>query len=208
MPDWNAIWKSIDARIQRAVGRVRVASRGAVRGSTTTTMAPELDLEVLEDEVVDAVELFQHAGFRCVPPADAEVIVVHVGAGRGHMVVIATADRNTAPTDQVAGDSAIYSTSATQSRVLCKADGTVEITSSSGGKVTLDGSGNILLGDGASDFVALSSKVTTEIDTLRSELLTHTHQYVPGASGSANTTVVSGIGATSSSVAADTVKAL
>lgn len=48
------------------------------------------------------------------------------------------------------------------------------------GKVTVDAGTEILLGDGASQFVALASLVKAEIDALKATFDSHTHLYSPG----------------------------
>lgn len=123
--DWNHILQTIDARIERAVSRVRLAQKAVLSAVTATTKAPECDAELLADERIPGMELYQQAGFRSIPIVGAEAIVIQVGGRGGHRVVIATADRANAPTDLVAGEVAIYSTGG--AKVVCKLDGSVVI---------------------------------------------------------------------------------
>lgn len=93
-------------------------------------------LEATADEKDTDVEVFPNAGFYSRPPdaAEAEVIVVKVGASTRHAVVIASRDEETRQAvpeaKALAADEAIVYNSAAV--VYLKADGTIEIKSAGG----------------------------------------------------------------------------
>lgn len=155
--DWNEIWRQIEARIERATGRLRFAVRAVVLAADPSTALPQLNIEALANERLPA-ELFQHYGFKSVPPTSAEAIAVQVGGRGGHYVVIATGDRSTAPSGLVSGDSCIYA--ATGARVTAKADGTIEISTPSGGTISMDASGKINLNAGTKGVARVGDSVT------------------------------------------------
>jgi phage gp45-like len=121
------------------------------------------------------VEVFSGIGFFARPPDDSnsEVIVVKVGGGSEHPVIIATRDEQTrqafvAIASMLSDESAMYNS---QVRVHCQ-----------GGEVFVDdGSGAVPL--------ALKS----DVDTIRSELNGHEHTYIP-TSGVAQPPVLTTLG--------------
>ena len=105
-----------------------------------------LQLILLAGEVADDVERLQPLGLTAVPEAGAEALVVAVGGNRSHLLVIGCEDRRKRPKDLADGEVMLYGLSG-GSKILLKADGTVEITPGASGKVIVNGdieaSGNI-----------------------------------------------------------------
>jgi phage baseplate assembly protein V len=67
-----------------------------------------LQVELLEGEIQNEVERFQHYGFTSHPKAGAEAIGVAIGGTRGHMVVIAVDDRRFRLVNLEEGEVALY----------------------------------------------------------------------------------------------------
>ena len=95
-----------------------------------------------DNEEGDDAELFQQVGFASRPPAgaNAEVIVVNVGASPNTPVIVACRDEDTrraffAGANALAEDEAALYNSSAQVRV--KADGTVEVDDGAGGAIAL-----------------------------------------------------------------------
>jgi phage gp45-like len=156
--NWKATWNQIDARIARALGRVQAARRMVLSAVNGTTRVPELDGEGWADQPLPGLEYFQHFGFRSVPPVGAEAIALQIGGAGGHLVVVACADRATAPVDMGVGDAAIFSSIG--ARVLVRADGSIDITTPSGGAVQLDAAGQVLLNAGVVGVARLGDTVS------------------------------------------------
>jgi phage gp45-like len=117
--------------------RVRLmVSRGVIKKVQDSGKLQTLQLELLADEIKDAVERFQQYGFTSYPKVNAEVLFVAVGGARDHGVVVAVDDRRYRPKTLSEGESALY-TAQNGIRVLCKADGKVELGSSPSDFVSL-----------------------------------------------------------------------
>lgn len=90
-------------------GRVRMMiGRAILRLVNDTAMAQSAQVEMLDDEVHDAVERFQNYGFTSVPHEGAEAVVVCVGGLRSHGIVIATEDRRYRLKGLEGGEVALY----------------------------------------------------------------------------------------------------
>ena len=83
-------------------------------------------VSLLRDEAKTAVERFQNYGFSSNAPADSEVIVVFVGGGRDHGVVVGTDDRASRFTGLAAGEVAIYTNEGDS--IVLRRDSIIEIT--------------------------------------------------------------------------------
>lgn len=81
---------TIDARIRRALGKIRLAFRG--KGGAINTAGPVqlVDGEGLKDEPIRGAELMQHYGFTATPPAGFMYVAVPVGGKTAHSVMVAT----------------------------------------------------------------------------------------------------------------------
>jgi phage baseplate assembly protein V len=91
----------------------------------------------LAREQLDRVERFQPYGLSAHPEAGAEVLLACVGGNREHAIAIAVDDRRHRPTGLAAGEVTLYSKHGQS--VLLKADGSVEVTSSSAIKLAVAG---------------------------------------------------------------------
>lgn len=81
---------TIDARIRRALGQIRLAFRG--RGGPINNAAPVqlADADGLAGEQLRASELMQHYGFTSTPPAGFMYVAIPVGGKTAHSVMVAT----------------------------------------------------------------------------------------------------------------------
>lgn len=81
---------TIDARIRRALGQIRLAFRG--KGGAINTAAPVqlVDGEGLQGEPIRGNELMQHYGFTSTPPAGFMYVAVPVGGKTAHAIMVAT----------------------------------------------------------------------------------------------------------------------
>jgi len=135
MPD---IAQLVKRMLEPLASRVNLAiSRGVVKLVDDAPRMQELQVTLLKGEVLDKVEHFQPLGLSSVPLTDAEVVVACVGGLREHPLAIVVDDRNYRPTGGAPGEVTIYHPTAGQ-RIVLKASGDVEITTS-GGKVTIAG---------------------------------------------------------------------
>lgn len=87
MKGLDRLLKPLNGRIQMMIGRaVIVAANDALK-------AQGLQVELLDGEVQDGIEHFQHYGLTSVPLAGAEAVVAFVGGLRSHGICIGTVDR-------------------------------------------------------------------------------------------------------------------
>jgi phage baseplate assembly protein V len=166
------------APLQRRV-RLMVA-RGIIELVDDSKKLQTAQVTIQDDVVRDDVERFQQYGFSSVPKADAEAIVLMVGGNADHPVVINVDDRRYRPRNLAEGESCMY-TLGNGVRVLCKANGTIEI------------------GTSPTDFVALASKVNAELTKISTTLSSLT--------GGITTVASFGTPYSKASVAASEVKA-
>ena len=134
-------WMAVDQRIERAVQRLASPVRGIYNSAKGSVPALAAQVRARFGEVVSDREVAQVFGLASVPPAETEIILVHVGGDPGHPVAVADIDRNHRPDDLVAGESVLYSTG--QGRVHVKADGSVVVSSVGGATVTLTAAGAV-----------------------------------------------------------------
>ncbi len=73
--------------------------------------------------------------------------------------------------------------------------------------VALPGATQMLVGESATQFVALANLVLSELNDIRSKFDTHTHLYIPGSNPSVATAVPAAAMGPASSVASTTLKA-
>ena len=99
---------TIDARIRRALGQIRLAFRG--KGGAINTAAPVqlVDGEGLKDEPIRGNELMQHYGFTSTPPAGFMYVAVPVGGKTAHAVMVATEHGSYRMKGLKTGEVAIY----------------------------------------------------------------------------------------------------
>ncbi len=86
----------------------------------------QVQVELLADETKDNVERFQQYGFTSVPLEGAEALVVFLGGGRDHGIVLAIDDRRYRLTELKNGDVALYTDEGTS--IVLTRDKTIKIT--------------------------------------------------------------------------------
>ncbi len=166
------------APLQRRV-RLMVA-RAIVELVDDSRKMQTVQVSLQADTLRDEVEHFQPFGFSSVPAAGAEAIVLTVGGTSDHPVTIVVDDRRYRPTSLAEGESCLY-TLANGVRVLCKADGTVEI------------------GTEPSEFAARADRVDAELEALKDKFNGHTHQAITSVTPAAGPGVSGGVGSTGAS---------
>lgn len=118
--------------LRRSV-RLMVA-RGVIKLVNNSTKVQELQVALLNGEVRDGVEHFQHYGFSSVPLPGGEYLAVFVGGRRSHGIVIANDDRRYRPTTWEPGEVGLYDHLG--KFLVLKANGDVHITAT---RVVIDG---------------------------------------------------------------------
>jgi phage baseplate assembly protein V len=132
----------IKAELERIRGKVRsIASRAVIKLVKDGLKTQSVQLNILAGETTpDDTERFQQYGFTSVPLEGAEAIVLHLGGGRDHGVVIATEDRRYRLTGLADGEVALYDDQ--DQKIHIKRD-----------RIVIEGTA-IELGDGATKEVA------------------------------------------------------
>jgi phage baseplate assembly protein V len=153
---------------------VRLMSVSRARSNGRWALQGHVDPITGKDETAQEVRDFSASGIISLPlaGADAEVVVLQVGAGFKHAVIVGKRDESTpVPTTVEPGETLVYTG---QAYVKLDKDGNVTIRCKAGGTVSIDDGGGA---------VALALK--SDVDELRSKLVAHTHPGV--TSGGANT---------------------
>lgn len=81
---------TIDARIRRALGGIRLAFRGVITRVTSDAPVQLVQLDGVAGEQLQDNELMQHYGFTSNPPAGTMAVVLPVGGKTAHGIVVAT----------------------------------------------------------------------------------------------------------------------
>jgi phage baseplate assembly protein V len=122
----------------------------------------QVQVELLADEVKDAVERFQQYGFTSVPLEGAEALVVFLAGGRDHGIAFSIDDRRYRLTELKGGDVALYTDEGT--KIVLGRDKTITIaceTWAVGGVKSKDGD------DDAVETVTIKAKkFTVDCETL------------------------------------------
>jgi phage baseplate assembly protein V len=105
---------------------MNMVTRGVIAQSDDEPGMQNVQISLLRDEGKTAVERMQNYGFSSHAPVDSEVLVVFVGGGRDHGVIVATDDRASRFTGLGAGEVAIYTNEGDS--IVLKRDNIVEIT--------------------------------------------------------------------------------
>lgn len=82
--------------------------RAVVSNVDDSTKRQVLQIGVLEGEPLDGAEHFQPYGYKSVPRAGAESVVIFPNGDHGHPLVIVTDDRNYRPPGWDSGDAGLY----------------------------------------------------------------------------------------------------
>lgn len=102
------MWHKVDAYINRAISRVRLAFRAVIGDVSATGDVQFMDGTGLAGEQLEANELFQHYGFTSVPLAGSMAVVLPIGGRTAHGIVIATEHGSYRLKGLQSGEVAIY----------------------------------------------------------------------------------------------------
>lgn len=125
-----SLYTDIDARIARALARVRTAFRAVLTVLTTGGPVVLIQADATAGEQLQDNELMQHYGFTSAPPAGTMCIVLPVGGKTAHGVIVATEHATYRVKNLVSGEVCLYTSlnaSAEGHRILFKADGSIEV---------------------------------------------------------------------------------
>lgn len=101
--------KTIDARIQRALGGIRLAFRGVVTLVKSAGAVQLVQLDGMSGERLQDTELFQQYGYTSNPPAGTMAILLPIGGKTAHGIIIATEHGNFRLKGLKSGEVALYS---------------------------------------------------------------------------------------------------
>ena len=150
--------RAIDRMLAPVVRKLRLSISRAVlsmvkdAGGIQTVQVTLLDGEVTDSDV----EHMQPGGLTHVALPGAEGVYLAVGAVREDGVVIGLANRDKRPRGLQAGETALYSAGAQQSRILLKADGSVEILAAT----------SVLIGEGAAEALVKGNALQTWLSAM------------------------------------------
>lgn len=103
-----------------------MVARGVVTLVNNAVKMQKIQVGIQEGETADDVEHFQPFGFKSVPLAGAESVLLFVGGDRNAPVAVVTDDRRHRPTGWDDGEAGTFN--AFSAQMHHKADGTTEIT--------------------------------------------------------------------------------
>jgi phage baseplate assembly protein V len=105
---------------------MNMIARGVIAETNDQPGMQNAQVSLLFQEGKTAVERLQNYGFSGHPPAQSEVVVVFMGGGRDHGVIVAVDDRDSRFTGLAEGEVAIYTNEGDS--IVLKRDNTVEVT--------------------------------------------------------------------------------
>lgn len=105
---------------------MNMTARGVIAESDDEPGVQNVQISLLHEEAKVAVERLQNYGFSGHAPRDSEVIVVFMGGGRDHGVIIGTDSRNARLTGLAEGEVAVYTDEGDS--IILKRDNTIEFT--------------------------------------------------------------------------------
>ena len=144
--------------ISTVVRKLRLSiSRAVVQIVLDDAGVQKVQASLLRYEVTDPnIEHMQPGGLTHVALPGAEGVYLAVGAVREDGVVIGLANRDKRPKGMQAGETAVYSAGTQQSRILLKADGSVEILAAT----------SVLIGDGAAEAFVKGNALQTWVGAM------------------------------------------
>ncbi len=86
----NDFLRRMDAKIARALSRVRLGFRAVLTALDSSPDVQLLQADGLAGEQLQASEVFQHFGFTSAPPEGSQCIVLPLGGKTAHSVIVAT----------------------------------------------------------------------------------------------------------------------
>ena len=101
----------MDAKIARAMSRVRLGFRAVLTALDTKPGVQLLQADGLAGEQLQAAEVFQHFGFTSAPPAGSQCIVLPLGGKSSHSVIVATEHGSYRVTSLKSGEVCVYNQS-------------------------------------------------------------------------------------------------
>jgi phage baseplate assembly protein V len=122
--------RDIDARIARALGRIRLAFRAVLTALTTGGPVALLQADAMAGETLQDNEMMQHYGFTSAPPAGTMCIVLPIGGQTAHGVIVATEHATYRVKNLAGGEVCLYThlnANAEGHRIHFKADGSIEV---------------------------------------------------------------------------------
>lgn len=126
------MYQEIKQMAQRALSRLNNVLCRGVLNSITTGKVPTANVSLLDKETYEGIEFAQEWGFISSPPVDGntELLVGFLGGQRDQGTVLKSFNRKSPSTKLTLqeGEAALYN-KVTNTYVLLKADGTIEIKS-------------------------------------------------------------------------------
>lgn len=127
--------KMIDARINRALGKIRQAFRGVFAGVNSVPAVQLAQLEGLSNEGLPDVELMQDYGYTSNPPDGTMAVILPIGGKTAHGIVVATEHGQYRIKGLARGEVAIYTDEGdsiilNRGRVINMTTGTLNINAS------------------------------------------------------------------------------
>lgn len=107
-----------------------VVGRGELKSVNNSKNTARCQGEFLKDELISDIEKMEDYGFTSNPEAGSQIVAIFVDGNREQGLVIRSHDRRYRPTDLQPGEVCMYHKSG--SRVLMKADGSIEVDSTVG----------------------------------------------------------------------------
>lgn len=100
--------EQVDARIRRALGRIRQAFRGVITRVNSAPTVQLVQVDGVAGEQLQDNELMQQFGFTSNPPPGTMVVVLPVGGRTAHGIIIACEHGQYRITGLQPGETAIY----------------------------------------------------------------------------------------------------
>lgn len=141
--------RELQRYIDKQINSAKAKARQVVRRSILKIISPDagrstVQVDVLGNEVADAIELFEQYGFRSVPSNNSEGLTFSIGGDKANQVGILFSSRNdtsAAADDLNQGDVCVYNRAG--SKVVLRQTGDIEIENPVGSTITMTASGNI-----------------------------------------------------------------
>lgn len=128
------MWHELKQHIDIAHTRLKnMFARGQLN-SVSNGGTAKAQVQLMADEVNDGLEFPQDYGIISNPPAGSQVIALFLGGDRSHGSILKMFHPSYAPNNLASGEVALYHMSGTI--IHLKADGSVEMTSTTGMKIT------------------------------------------------------------------------
>lgn len=107
-----------------------IVGRGEIKSSDNSKGTPKVQGEFLDKEIISDIEKMEDYGFASNPESGSQIVALFIDGNREQGISIRLHDRRYRPTDLEPGEACMYHKSG--SRVLMKADGSIEVDSTVG----------------------------------------------------------------------------